>query len=185
VRSLRRREDAVELTPANGPVETFDHVVVAAHADQALRMLADPSPAEREVLSAFPYRPNDTVLHTDTRVLPRRPLARASWNFHLLREQPEAPLVTYDMNRLQGLPCPERLLVTLNRTADLDPSKILGRWSYEHPSYSVAAVAAQARRDEVNGVRRTWYCGAWWGFGFHEDGLQSALAVTRRFGADL
>ncbi len=184
VTRIARHADKVEVT-SHGVTEGFDHVVVAAHADQALRMLADPSDAEREILSAIPYRPNDTVLHTDRSVMPRTPRAWAAWNFHLLRERTPDPTVTYDMNRLQSIPSRESLLVTLNRTKDLDPARILGRYSYEHPCYSTAAVAAQARRDEIQGVRRTWYCGAYWGWGFHEDGLQSALHVTRRFGRDL
>lgn len=182
---IRRLEDRVEVTPAGGTPETFDHVVLASHTDQSLRMLADATDAEREVLAAIPYRPNDTVLHTDGSLLPTRKLARASWNFHLMREAAADPTVTYDMNRLQGIASRETLLVTLNRTAHLDPSKVLARVAYEHPTYTEHATAAQARWSDVNGVRRTWFAGAWWGWGFHEDGVRSALRVAEAFGITL
>lgn len=187
VTRVERRADHVLVTAAGGAAERFDHAVLAAHADQSLAMLADPDERERAALSAFPYRPNDTVLHTDERLLPRRPLARAAWNYHLLDGPPPDPAVTYDLTRLQRIatPADERLLVTLNRTRDIDASRILGRFTYEHPAYSVRSPAAQREIDSLNGTRRTWYCGAWWRYGFHEDGLQSALAVTRRFGLDL
>lgn len=187
VTRVERRADHVLVTADGGPAERFDHAVLAAHADQSLAMLADADESERAALSAFPYRPNDTVLHTDERLLPRRPLARAAWNYHLLDGPPPDPAVTYDLTRLQRIatPADERLLVTLNRTRDIDASRILGRFTYEHPAYSVRSPAAQREIDSLNGTRRTWYCGAWWRYGFHEDGLQSALAVTRRFGLDL
>ena len=185
VDGIRRGPDHVELLPRGGTAERFDHVVVAAHSDQALRMLQDPSEAERDVLGAIPYRANDAALHLDQSVMPRARLAQASWNFHLLRDEGRAPVVTYDMNRLQRIPSRERLFVTLNRTADLAPERVLARATYEHPLYTRGATAAQARWAEVNGVRRTWFCGAYWGWGFHEDGVRSALRVTRAFGEDL
>lgn len=184
VAQVRRTADGVEVRTRDGGPESFDHVVLAVHSDQALALLADPGDAEREVLSAIPYRANDAALHTDGRMLPRTRRARAAWNFHLLRDPSPDPTVTYDMVRLQGLRSPEPLLVTLNRTADLDPGSILARTTYHHPVYTERAPAAQARWDEVNGVRRTWYCGAWWGWGFHEDGVRSAVAVTKRFGIE-
>ena len=185
VASIRRHADGVDVTVAGRGASRFDHVVVAAHSNQALRMLADPSDAEREVLGAIPYQTNETALHTDVAMLPRRAKARASWNYHLPRERSAFATVTYDMNRLQGLGARDRYCVTLNRTADIDPSRVLRNLSYEHPVYTTRGVAAQARRDDVNGARRTWYCGAYWGFGFHEDGVASALAVTSRFGSNL
>jgi uncharacterized protein len=188
VKSVRRREDCVEVETERGGAETFDHVVLAAHSDQALALLADPSDAEREVLGAIPYRENSAALHLDERLLPRHRRAQASWNFHLLRDPAAGarrPIVTYDMNRLQRLAARDRLLVTLNRDADLDPSRVLARAVYHHPLYTTAAAAAQARWKELNGVRRTWYAGAWWGWGFHEDGVKSALAVTEAFGISL
>ena len=185
VSSIRRHPESVEVTVAGHGPALFDQVIVAAHSDQALRMLADPSDAEREVLGAIPYQGNDTVLHTDETLLPRRARARASWNYHLPKDPARAATVTYDMNRLQRLAASKRYCVTLNRTAEIDPSHVLRRVAYEHPVYTARGVAAQRRREEVNGVRRTWFCGAYWGFGFHEDGVVSALAVTQRFGAAL
>lgn len=185
VTRIRRHADFVEVTVAGETPVRFDHVVVAAHGDQALAMLDDPSDAERDVLGAIPYRKNDAVLHTDEAMLPVRERARASWNYHIPTEPGGAATVTYDMNRLQSLRASQRYCVTLNRTAEIDARRIVTRIGYEHPVYTAAGVAAQRRRDEVNGVMRTWFCGAYWGFGFHEDGVVSALAVTRRFGADL
>ncbi|MCG3132921.1 MAG: hypothetical protein HMLKMBBP_00005 [Planctomycetes bacterium] len=184
---VARADDHVEVTVEGRGAERFDHAVLAAHADQSLALLADADASERAALSAFPYRANDTVLHTDARMLPRRPLARAAWNYHLLPGPPPRPAVTYDLTRLQRLPSPAgaRLLVTLNRTGDLDPASVLGRWEYEHPAYAVGSPAAQREIGRINGTRRTWFCGAWWRWGFHEDGLQSALAVTRGFGLEL
>ncbi len=185
VAKIKREADSVEVTVAGSGTEKFDHVIVAAHGDQALAMLSDPSPAEREVLGAMRYRRNDAVLHTDEAMLPSRPRARASWNYHLPRDPGGAATVTYDMNRLQRLGAANRYCVTLNRTPEIDAARVIRRIGYEHPVFTTASVAAQGRRDEVNGVRRTWFCGAYWGFGFHEDGVVSALAVTRRFGHDL
>lgn len=185
VARVHRREDHVEVVPDGGPAERFDHVVIGAHSDQALRMLADPSDAERDVLGAIPYKANEAALHLDQSVMPRRRLAEASWNFHLLRTPAAGPTVTYDMNRLQRTGSRERFLVTLNRTPDLARDKVLAVAHYEHPLYTKAATGAQARWADVNGVRRTWFCGAYWGWGFHEDGVRSALAVTRAFGIDL
>jgi predicted NAD/FAD-binding protein len=185
VTRIDRSADSVRVTARGAEPETYDHVVVAAHSDQALRMLADASPAEREVLGAIPYRANEAVLHTDVAMLPVRKKAQAAWNYHIPRDAAAAATLTYDMNRLQRLPGPERYCVTLNRTAEIAPAKVLRRIEYEHPVYTTAGVAAQKRRDEVNGARRTWFCGAYWGFGFHEDGVNSALAVTSKFGVAL
>jgi predicted NAD/FAD-binding protein len=188
VAAVRRHDDHVDVCAKDAPAERFDHVVIAAHSNQALSMLADPSDAERDVLAAIPYRANEAALHLDERVLPRTRRAQASWNFHLLRDGPDAaraPTLTYDMNRLQRLGARERFLVTLNRTAELDPARVLLRATYHHPLYTKAASAAQERWKDVNGVRRTWFAGAYWGWGFHEDGVRSALAVTRAFGIEL
>ncbi|MCE9634268.1 MAG: FAD-dependent oxidoreductase [Planctomycetes bacterium] len=185
VSSVRRHDDHVEIVPEGCAPERFDHVVIGSHSDQALRMLGDPSDAEREVLGAIPYKANEAALHVDQSVMPRSRLAEASWNFHLLRTPASGPTVTYDMNRLQRIGSRERFLVTLNRTSDLAHDKVLAVANYEHPLYTKAATGAQARWADVNGVRRTWFCGAYWGWGFHEDGVRSALAVTRAFGIDL
>ena len=153
----------------------------AERAAQALAMLADPSNAEREVLSAISYQPNEAVLHTDTRLLPRRCLAWAAWNYHLDGDASRVAL-TYNMNILQSLDAPAPFLVTLNRTDAIDPRKIVKRLHYEHPLFTPEAVAAQARHSALNGQLSTYYCGAWWRNGFHEDGVVSALAALRHFG---
>ena len=182
VESVRRFTDHVEVTPRDAAPETFEHVVIAAHGDQALRMLTDPTDDEWRVLGAFRYQPNDTVLHTDATIMPRAKRAWASWNYHVDDTPVDGPSVTYWMNRLQSLTAEEQYCVTLNRDHAIAPSRIVDRYRYEHPIYTREAVASQDHHDAVNGVRRTWFCGAYWGFGFHEDGVKSALAVGRRFG---
>jgi len=184
VHSIRRREDGVEIATKDG-TETFDHAIVAAHGDQALRMLADPSEAERDVLGAFAYQPNDTVLHTDERVMPRRRRAWGAWNYHIVDGGRGRAALTYNMNILQSLAAKRQFCVTLNRTEDLAPESVLRRFEYHHPVYARRTVAAQARWEEINGARRTWFCGAYWGFGFHEDGLKSGLRVCAKFGRTL
>jgi uncharacterized protein len=179
VRAIERFGDRVEITPAGGPPEAFDAVVVAAHADQALRMLADPTPAEREILGAFPYQRNEAVLHTDAQMLPRRRRAWASWNYHLLDEPAGRSTVTYHMNRLQAIDAEVELCVTLNRTERIDPGSIIRVIEYAHPVFTAAGVAAQGRHAEISGPNRTHYCGAYWGWGFHEDGVVSGLRVAQ------
>ncbi|MFO1426118.1 MAG: FAD-dependent oxidoreductase [Steroidobacteraceae bacterium] len=175
VAGVRRDARGVDLRTARGEVERFDYVVFACHSDQALALLEAPTPQEREILGAFPYQENEALLHTDTRMLPRRPLARAAWNYHLLeRAQPQVAL-TYDMNRLQTLTAPEVFMVTLNRAEDIDAARVLGRYVYHHPVYTPAAVAAQHRRAEISGANRSFFCGAYWRYGFHEDGVVSGL----------
>lgn len=163
----------------------FDHVIIATHSDQALSMLADPSPTEKEVLGAIHYQENEAVLHTDESLLPKRKLAWAAWNYHLLGAQPDRAVLTYHLNKLQSLTAPCEFCVTLNHTQAINPTKILRHITYHHPVYSPEAVAAQRRHGEISGVNRTSYCGAYWGYGFHEDGVKSALAVCRSFGKDL
>jgi len=148
-------------------------------------MLADPTDTERELLSAIPYQRNDTVLHTDGRLLPKMARARASWNVHIPREERGAVSLTYWMNKLQRLDPPADFCVTLNNPDAIAPERVVRRMVYHHPVYSEGAFLAQKRRDEISGVNRTWYCGAWWGYGFHEDGVNSALAVAWRFGKGL
>jgi uncharacterized protein len=169
-----------------GDVERFDDVVFACHSDEALAMLADASAAERAILGAFPYQPNDATLHTDVRMLPREPLAVAAWNYHLTdpgRTETAQPRVqlTYNMNILQTLVAPEVFMVTLNRDPDIDPARVLGRYTYSHPVYTPAAVAAQKRRAEISGSQHTYYCGAYWRYGFHEDGVVSAIWALEDF----
>jgi predicted NAD/FAD-binding protein len=182
VESVRRHDTHVDVVPRGGAAERFDVCVIAAHADQALRMLADPSDAEREVLGAVPYSENRTLLHTDARLLPRARLARASWNYHRLREDGPAVAVTYDMTRLQRLPTRTRFLTSLNRGDAVDPASVIDEITYHHPVYTPPGVAAQRRWGEINGARRTFFCGAYWSYGFHEDGVKSGLRVAGAFG---
>ncbi|MBK8537782.1 MAG: FAD-dependent oxidoreductase [Candidatus Competibacteraceae bacterium] len=174
---VRRTPNQVQIKPKHGPLEHFDEVVFATHSDQALRLLADSTVKEREILGAIPYQENEAVLHTDIRLLPRRKLAWAAWNYHLPLQSQNRVAVTYDMNILQGLDAPETFCLTLNRSEAIDPARILYRTTYHHPVFTEAGVRAQARRDEISGVNRTWYCGAYWSYGFHEDGVNSGLVV--------
>ena len=178
VRAARRRPDGVELHLTSGATAKFDHVIFANHSDQALASLCDATRAERAILSAIRYESNDVVLHTDASLLPRSRRARAAWNFHVPREPRAAATVTYDMARLQGIEASVELLVTLNRTRAIDERRILRRFTYHHPVYDRAALEAQAERAAISGINRTSYCGAYWGYGFHEDGVRSAHAVA-------
>ncbi|MEI6824771.1 MAG: FAD-dependent oxidoreductase [Desulfuromonadales bacterium] len=185
VELVQRLSDRVIVTPRGGEPEEFDHVVLACHSDQALALLADPSDAERELLGAIPYQKNDTVLHTDSRLLPSIPKARASWNCLLPRTQQDSVVLTYWMNLLQTISAPVEFCVTLNSPEAIAADKVIRRLTYHHPVYSTAAFQAQKRRDGISGVNRTSYCGAYWSWGFHEDGVKSALAVCRQFGKGL
>ena len=159
--------------------ERFDRVVLACHSDQALALLADATAAEREVLDALPYQRNDVVLHTDTTLLPEARAAWAAWNYRVGNDPAAPASVTYNMNILQGLESPETICVTLNGTHAVDPSRVLGRVAYEHPVATTAGRRARARRIEISGQRHTHFCGAYWGNGFHEDGVVSAIAVAQ------
>ena len=181
VRGIVRDAQGVSLRCDAGS-ERFDQVVLACHSDQALRLLDDASDGEREILGAIRYQANDTVLHTDARLLPRHRKAWAAWNAHLPADPALACTVSYCMNLLQGLPGETPLVVTLNRTGDIDPARILVRRGYQHPVYTHATVAAQARKHEIQGVHRTWFAGAYWGWGFHEDGIRSGVEVARALG---
>ena len=175
----------VELATDDGAPEAFDAVVLAGHSDQSLELLGDPSPAEREVLGAIRYQPNLATLHTDARLLPRQPRARASWNYHLGAGSGREATLTYWMNRLQGLESSHDILVTLNRADEVDPRKVIADVEYDHPVFDAGALAAQRRRPEIQGTRGTFFAGAYWGYGFHEDGVRSALDVCHHFGAEL
>jgi uncharacterized protein len=185
VQAIQRFEDGVTIKPRGGEPERFDEVVLACHSDQALGMLADASDREHEILGAIPYQRNEAVLHTDRRLLPRRRRAWASWNYHLLPEPTGMTTVTYHMNRLQAFEADREFCVTLNRSDAIDPSQVLRTISYAHPVFTTAGARAQARHAEISGVNRTHYAGAYWGWGFHEDGVVSALRVGERFGAAL
>ncbi len=182
VRSVTRLPDGVEIEAVGCETERYDEVVIAAHSDQALAMLADPSEAERELLGATAYQPNEAVLHTDESVLPRRRAARASWNFHLRGDGPTRTTLTYWMNNLQLLRSGTNFCVSLNMTEKIAPEKVIRTIPYAHPVFTPASVAAQSRHHEISGVERTHYCGAYWRWGFHEDGVVSALAAVERVG---
>jgi predicted NAD/FAD-binding protein len=183
VERIARNEQGVEVTVCDRPPEQFDRVVIAAHSDQALGMLADASDAEQEILGAMRYQVNDAVLHTDVSLLPRRRRAWASWNYQVPTQHQGRVIVTYDMNALQGFAdAPETFCLSLNAGDRIHPSKVLYRTSYQHPLYTRESVAAQRRIDEISGPRHTFYCGAYWRYGFHEDGVVSALDVARKFG---
>ena len=184
VHLVERNEEGVVVHSAAG-TEAFDKVVFACHSDQALALLGDPSESELQILGALPYADNDVVLHTDTRLLPDRQLAWASWNYRLTPNRQTQAAVTYDMNILQGIDSDTTFCVSLNQTPMINPLKILARYTCAHPQYSLAAVAAQGRREEISGVRNTFYCGAYWANGFHEDGVVSALHVAQAFGEAL
>ncbi len=179
--SVTRDGLGVLLHSAAG-VERFDKVIFACHSDQALKLLSQPSEAEQQILGAMPYADNDVVLHTDTRLLPDRKLAWASWNYRLGSAGQNCAAVTYDMNILQGIQSETTFCVSLNQTAAIDPLKVLARYTYAHPQYSLQAVAAQARWQELMGDQHSYYCGAYWANGFHEDGVVSALRVARALG---
>ncbi|NJL18456.1 MAG: hypothetical protein HC938_16140 [Nitrospira sp.] len=188
VESMGRFPDYVEIRTKmqgrNYCTLRFDHVIMATHSDQALSILADPSPTEKEVLGAIHYQENEAVLHTDTSLLPKRKLAWAAWNYHLLETQPDRAVLTYHMNKLQRLTAPSEFCVTLNHTQAINPAKILRRITYHHPVYSPEAVAAQKRHSEINGVNRTSYCGAYWVW-VSRGRSDSALTVCKQFGKDL
>jgi uncharacterized protein len=183
VQRVTRRPDGVLVEAEGCAAERFDEVVIATHSDQALAMLADPTRAEREVLGAIPYQRNEAVLHTDASLMPRRRPVWSSWNFHLCEQgPPRGSTVTYWMNNLQRLRSKRDYFVTLNRGEEIDPAQVIRRFEYDHPTYTREGVAAQARHAEISGVGRTHYCGAYWGWGFHEDGVVSGLRVSDAIG---
>ncbi|WP_064120451.1 NAD(P)/FAD-dependent oxidoreductase [Pseudomonas fluorescens] len=184
VTRVDRDEHGVVIHSPAG-IEHFDKVVFACHSDQALQLLAIPSDAERAILGALPYADNEVVLHTDTRLLPSRKLAWASWNYRLSGAGHTHAAVTYDMNILQGIQSDTTFCVSLNQSAGISPAQVLARYTYAHPQYSLAAVAAQHRWAELDGAQHTHYCGAYWANGFHEDGVVSALRVASAFGETL
>ncbi len=182
--AVRRDAEGVDVVVEGCEAQRFDQVVLACHSDQALAMLADASPAEREVLGALPYQPNDVVLHTDTRLLPRHRHVWSSWNYCVSPQAVDRATLTYDMNILQGLASKHEFLVSLNPSGEVGGE--LGRYLYDHPVYTTRGVTAQARHNEISGLdRRTHFAGAYWGFGFHEDGVESALRVCGAFGKGL
>ncbi|MEJ2478524.1 MAG: FAD-dependent oxidoreductase [Desulfobacterales bacterium] len=203
VAAVRRRAECVEVQPANAPTEKFDNVVIATHSDQALKLLEDPSDAERKILGAIPYQENIAVLHSDESLLPSKRAAWASWNYHIPKKDLGRVAVTYDMNILQSIGAPRELCVSLNLAKAIDPDKIYKQTTYHHPVYnpeSLAArhsqtyhhpvynpesLAARHSHSDISGINRTHFCGAYWGYGFHEDGVKSAREVCKGFGKTL
>ncbi|MEO7433484.1 MAG: FAD-dependent oxidoreductase [Dokdonella sp.] len=183
VSGVRRSDDEVVVTSPGGE-EVFDQVVLACHSDQALRLLTDATDDERDILGAMPYQRNNVVLHTDARVLPRNRKAWAAWNAHVPADTEAECTVSYCMNILQSIDAPQPLIVTLNRTADIDPARILWRGTYSHPLQTLASATAQTRRATIQGRHRTWFAGAYWGYGFHEDGIRSGVEVARELGVE-
>lgn len=176
------RDSAGVIIRANGEVERFDQVIFACHSDQAKKLLDDATTAENNILKGLAYQANEVILHTDEQLLPKRKAAWASWNYWLdgaSEEQSRAPTLTYNMNILQHIESPHTFCVSLNSSAQIDPNKILKRFVYHHPVFNQETIDAQARRSEINGVTKTWFCGAYWYNGFHEDGVRSALDVVR------
>jgi predicted NAD/FAD-binding protein len=181
VTKVTRENDGVRIDSAAGS-ERYDHAVLACHSDQALSLLADASERERDILGTMTFQENDTVLHTDATLLPRQRRAWAAWNALVPKDKSEQCTVSYCMNLLQSLDAPEPIIVTLNRTAQIAPEKILRRIRYHHPVYSQASVAAQTRKADIQGTNRTWFAGAYWGWGFHEDGIRSGVEVANALG---
>jgi predicted NAD/FAD-binding protein len=185
---IRRHPDCVHVKARGAEVERYDQVFLACHSDQALRLLADPTPVERDVLGAIAYQRNEAVLHTDRSLMPQRRLAWAAWNYHIPDgpHDPEGRVrLTYNMNILQNLDAPVDFCVTLNHTQAIDPDRIISVIEYEHPVFSERAVAAQRQHRALNGGSRSYYCGAYWRYGFHEDGVVSALTALEHFNRDL
>lgn len=182
VNQVTRDTEGVEVKPAGAEAERFDEVVFATHADQALAILGDATTPEREILGEMPFKANQAVLHTDRSLLPRRRRAWASWNYHLLPETDGKSTVTYHMNRLQNLRSEQQFCVTLNRSEAVDPAAEIRTVDYSHPVFTIAGMEARKRHAEINAANHTHYCGAYWGSGFHEDGVVSALRVAERFG---
>ena len=180
VQSIRRIDQRVEVHSATGGTESFDYVFVACHSDQALGLLKDATQAEREVLGAIHYQSNEAILHTDASLMPKKRCAWAAWNYHIPRDSSRHVAVTYNMNILQGLEATKQYLVTLNNDRHIDPDKVIRTVQYEHPVYSRESVAAQRRQAEIN-TDRTFFCGAYWRSGFHEDGVVSALNALGHF----
>lgn len=181
VEAVVRKEDEVEIR-SQGQLETFDEVVFACHSDQALRLLSDADSQERSVLECFPYSNNTATLHTDTSILPSKQRAWASWNYHVCADNKARPTVTYNMNMLQNLQSTDVFCVTLNEERDIPPSKTLGSYNYSHPVFTTDRAHAQRQHSTFIRRRRTSFCGAYWGNGFHEDGVVSALSVCRKYG---
>ncbi|MGH1371047.1 MAG: NAD(P)/FAD-dependent oxidoreductase [Cellvibrionaceae bacterium] len=183
IRCVERTDTEVVIEFNDGRVETFDQVVFACHSDQALELIKNPSEDERAILGAMAYQSNDVVLHTDHSLLPKRRQAWASWNYRIRQQRQSQAVLTYNMNTLQGIESDKVFCVTLNDTDNIQLDSILGRYQYSHPVFTPESVAAAARWSEINGHYRTWFCGAYWANGFHEDGCSSGIRVATSLGA--
>jgi predicted NAD/FAD-binding protein len=179
---VQRSDHDVVIKFEGGSQQTFDQVVFACHSDEALRLLADPTQDEQAILAAIPYRNNEVVLHTDTRLLPKKKLAWSSWNYHLGADRTKPATLSYNMNILQHFSSGTTYVVTLNQTDMIDKDKIIGRYQYAHPTFSLEGINAQDRWADINGVKNTWFCGAYWRNGFHEDGCWSGVRVANGLG---
>lgn len=181
--SLRREVQGFSLSHQTGQIGRFDAVVVATHSDQALRLLDAPTTLEVDILSSFSYEANDVILHQDTTLMPSSPRAWASWNYRLCQENGAHAILTYNMNKLQSISASVPFFVSLNAAHLINPETVIQRFSYSHPQYTLASLNAQSRQHELNAQSGIYFCGAYWGFGFHEDGVNSALAVCRQLAA--
>lgn len=184
IHKIHRHNGKVILEDLHGRRETFDHVVLACHADQSLEMLAEPTVDEQQLLRHFPYQRNRAILHNDPALMPKRKAAWASWNYLAEGQEHSTDTlsVTYWMNRLQHLPEEKPLFVTLNPLSEPKEGSICRSYLYDHPAFTLESIQAQESLWNLQGVKNTWFCGAWFGYGFHEDGLQSGLAVAERLG---
>jgi len=182
ITSVNRHNEQVTISFADGQTEHFDQVVFSCHSDQALNLLGDASEDEHNVLGRIAYKPNDVVLHTDVNLLPKNKATWSSWNYLLDDREHEHAVLTYNMNILQGIESETTFCVSLNATDKIDPAKILGRYEYAHPVFTMDAVSAQQQWSDINGINRTWFCGAYWANGFHEDGCASAVKVAMGLG---
>ena len=186
IKSVLRSNDVVTITTSSGKQYEFDQVIFSCHSDQALRLLSDATQDENDVLSAIPFQMNDVVLHTDEKLMPKKKLAWAAWNYHIPQRHSEHAMVTYNMNILQNFDdAPETILLTLNRSQEIDPSKIIKQYQYAHPVFTLDGMVAQSRHSDISNHNRTHFCGAYWLNGFHEDGVSSALKVCADFGIEL
>lgn len=181
VKGINRFHDRVCLTLSDNSTEEYDQVFIATHSDQALNLLNDASHLEREILSAIPYQNNEVILHTDKNMLPDNRLAWAAWNYHILKNQTDRVALTYNMNILQKINSRDPVCVTLNNESEIDPKKIIKRIQYQHPVFTPEGIQAQQRQAHINGQNRTYFCGAYWRYGFHEDGVVSAINAINHF----
>ena len=180
VRAVKRNKDSVEITSSDGN-EIFDYIFFACHSDEALKLISDPSAQEKEVLSSIPYSKNEVTLHTDESIMPNNKLTWAAWNYNIDSTNDMPIALTYNMNILQNLKTQQTILVTLNDNGNINPEKVLKKINYDHPLFSLRSVEAQKNYGIISGVNRTGYAGAYWGNGFHEDGISSAYNAIKFF----